>query len=545
VTVARVVRRYFGLAALACLAALLAVGYMSIRRDVTELRELSKDNILWTATQMEVELLRFHLSVAGLQLDGTPEALAEMRERFDMLWSRIFMMGSGRIGDLIRRYDENHGAIVGIQRYMQELDPVVQRLQPDDHAEISAILKELETFQRDLRLYTLRAVRGNDAAATTARGRIESSAQAAMLIGLAAVLISLLALALILKDNRRQREIADLSRRLADEADRSNRTKSRFLGMMSHELRNPLNGLLGPLALLGQSDLPARHMRLVEQAQQSGRSVMQLLGSLLDHAELRDGGLTLRVEPFRLATLAATTRDELRAAGALSVETRLRSNAPDFVAGDLDRLRMIFVHLTEYVLDGSQPERIEIVFDHSGDTLVGDIAFEGGAAAVDWKLDLLTGLNEIAPDQVSSEALRPVIVRGLVSAMRGVLTLIDAQGGRNGIRVAIPAPAIAVERVRLRIETRSAALAAIYQAALRSDRVSFVDADDPGPVDVVLIDAASMEEAPLMRRLRERCPQALFVSLGAPDRPESFDDVVRGPADMGRLRSRILATLSA
>ena len=39
--------------------------------------------------------------------------------------------------------------------------------------------------------------------------------------------------------------------------------EQQFLRLMSHEMRNPLNGVLGPLALLGQSEMPDRQRRLV------------------------------------------------------------------------------------------------------------------------------------------------------------------------------------------------------------------------------------------------------------------------------------------
>ncbi len=196
------------------------------------------------------------------------------------------------------------------------------------------------------------------------------------------------------------------------------------------------------------------------------------------------------------------------------------------------------------MLEGSDPESVDIVFSHEAGQLVGDIGFAGGDAAIDWKLDLLMGLNEVAPDQVSSEALRPLIARGLIAAAKGVLTLADTPDGRPGIRVSVPATALRYERIRVRLETRSTALAAIYQMALRSERIVFVGADDIGPVDIVLVDATSVGEEPLMARLRTRFPNALFVSLGAPQRPESFDDIVESPADMSRLRSRILGRLS-
>jgi hypothetical protein len=95
------------------------------------------------------------------------------------------------------------------------------------------------------------------------------------------------------------------------------------------------------------------------------------------------------------------------------------------------------------------------------------------------------------------------------------------------------------------LETRSEALATIYQAALRSDRVAFVPAGNSEPVDVVLVDSTSVGEVPLMSRLRARFPGALFVSLGTPQSPDLFDDIVETPNDMSRLRTSILGRLAS
>ena len=65
------------------------------------------------------------------------------------------------------------------------------------------------------------------------------------------------------------------------------------------------------------------------------------------------------------------------------------------------------------------------------------------------------------------------------------------------------------------------------------------------PVDVVLVDSTSVGEASLMSRLRARFPGALFVSLGAPQAPDFFDDVVETPSDMTRLRHSIFRRLAS
>ena len=96
VTFGRPIPRYLGVVVLLAMAGFAAVGFFAIRKDVENLRVISQDNTQWSASQMEIELLRFRLSLAALLHTPTPEAVDDMHERFDILWSRVFMMGHGR-----------------------------------------------------------------------------------------------------------------------------------------------------------------------------------------------------------------------------------------------------------------------------------------------------------------------------------------------------------------------------------------------------------------------------------------------------------------
>lgn len=519
-----------------------SVGFFAIRRDVENLRVISQDNTQWAAAQMEIELLRFRLALQQLLEDPSPAAINAMHERFDILWSRVFMMGHGLVGERLQRYDGEHGSVSKLADYLKSIDPKLAEFDPGSQALIPPIDERLNDFQTDLREYTLRVVRADGEASAQVRSRIQSSARTTALISLAAVLVSIIALALILRENRRQRHIALLSQRSAEQAEQASRAKSRFLSMMSHELRNPLNGVLGPLALLGQSEMPDRHRRLVVQAQQSGRSMLRMLGGLLDYGEIQDGRFQLNPQPFRTAVLAETIEAELRNEGASAVTVSICEGTPDRLIGDMDRLRQIFVHLVLFLTEGRPSEAVTLRFSHDTHVLSGEIGLEAEETSMDWKLDLLTGLNEFSPDQVTAEALRPLIARGLISAAGGVLSLPTRANGRRVIRVCLSCEALRLDEIRVLLETRSAALATIYQAALRSDRVAFVSGE--GPVDVVLVDSTSIGETPLMSRLRSRYPGALFVSLGSPQVPDFFDDIVETPNDIGRLRKSILGKLA-
>ena len=408
-----------------------------------------------------------------------------------------------------------------------------------------AIEERLGEFQQDLRQYTLRVMRADGAAGARVRERIQTSARTTAVISMGAVLLSVLALFLILHENRRQRQIAEMSRKSAEQAELASRAKSRFLSMVSHELRNPLNGILGPLALLGQTDLAGRQQRLVTQAQQSGQSMVQMLSGLLDYGEVQDGRFRLQSEPFGPVALAESVRETLRAEGAGAAAVTVLPGAPERVNGDLDRLRQIFLHLALYMLENRDPATAAVSFGHDGANLTGEITIAPGGDSIDWKLDLLMGLSEISPDQVTAEALRPLIARGLIAACGGVLTLVEGADGRRTIRVSVPSEAVRFEKIRVHLETRSTALATIYQAALRSDRVAFVAPESSEQVDIVLVDSTSVGELPLMSRLRARFPRALFVSLGLPQSPDFFDDILETPNDMSRLRTNILGRLAS
>ena len=95
----RPIPRYLVVIVLLAMAGFAAVGFLTIRRDVDNLRVISQDNTQWAASQMEIELLRYRLSLAALAADPTPAATEEMLERFDILWSRVFMVGQGELGD--------------------------------------------------------------------------------------------------------------------------------------------------------------------------------------------------------------------------------------------------------------------------------------------------------------------------------------------------------------------------------------------------------------------------------------------------------------
>ena len=86
-------------------------------------------------------------------------------------------------------------------------------------------------------------------------------------------------------------------------AEKANLAKSDFLSSMSHELRSPLNAILG-FAQLMESDSPpptASQTESIDQILQAGWHLLKLINEILDLAQIESGKLALSLEPVSLA----------------------------------------------------------------------------------------------------------------------------------------------------------------------------------------------------------------------------------------------------
>jgi signal transduction histidine kinase/ligand-binding sensor domain-containing protein/CheY-like chemotaxis protein/HPt (histidine-containing phosphotransfer) domain-containing protein len=109
---------------------------------------------------------------------------------------------------------------------------------------------------------------------------------------------------------RLESEVADRTNELRErnaELDRVNRVKSDFMARMSHEIRSPMNGVIGTLELLQRTPQTPQQAQLATTARTSAQALLRILNDILDLAKVEAGKLSLELEPFDLGTLIVQT----------------------------------------------------------------------------------------------------------------------------------------------------------------------------------------------------------------------------------------------
>ncbi|MBE9009164.1 PAS domain S-box protein [Pseudanabaenaceae cyanobacterium LEGE 13415] len=130
-------------------------------------------------------------------------------------------------------------------------------------------------------------------------------------------------------------------------AEQANRMKDEFLAVLSHELRSPLNPILGWTKILRTGNLsPERTAHALETIERNAQLQSELIEDLLDVARILQGKLRLNARPVNVANMIHSAIETVRLAAeskGIAIETRLSEVGE--VSGDATRLQQIVWNL--------------------------------------------------------------------------------------------------------------------------------------------------------------------------------------------------------
>jgi signal transduction histidine kinase/CheY-like chemotaxis protein len=163
-----------------------------------------------------------------------------------------------------------------------------------------------------------------------------------------------------------ERALADASER----AESASRAKSRFLAVVSHEVRTPLNGVLGMAKLLLDSGLSPEQQTYAKSIKTSGEALLSLIEEILDFSKIEAGRLDLESVPFDVSNLVTDVVELLapRAqAKGIEIAAEIADGIPARVFGDAARLRQVLLNLAGNAVKFTDEGGVLVVVERDGD----------------------------------------------------------------------------------------------------------------------------------------------------------------------------------
>lgn len=240
---------------------------------------------------------------------------------------------------------------------------------------------------------------------------------------------------LLLKEIDDHRNTDAELQRAREAADNANRAKSRFLTDMSHEVRTPLNSILGYAQLLAKDpQMPAHRRDAVATIYNSGEHLARLIDDILDIARIEARKFEMKREPIDVPALVEQMvkmfRPQAEAKG-LAFRCQIRSRLPRFVRGDQNRLRQILINLLSNAVKFTPTGEVVLQVDYSSQVFVFRVIDTGEgipADQIDEIFQPFRRLNIHRGNAATGSGLGLTICKILAEVMGGELKVESAIG---------------------------------------------------------------------------------------------------------------------
>ena len=236
-------------------------------------------------------------------------------------------------------------------------------------------------------------------------------------------------------------------------AEKANAAKSDFLSGMSHELRSPLNAILGFAQLMNTSSpTPSdAQQESITQILQAGWHLLKLINEILDLSVVESGKVSLSLEPVALLDVLSEcqTMMEAQAQQRGIVMTFPHSKEPCFVWADSTRLKQIVINLLSNAIKYNQVNG-QVTVDYSAtppDRMRIRFKDTGAGLSPEKLAQLFQPFNRLGQEagNVAGTGIGLVVTKQLVELMGGAMGVESSQGDGSVFWVelrSMPAPTL-------------------------------------------------------------------------------------------------------
>ncbi|HUD99346.1 MAG TPA: PAS domain S-box protein [Bryobacteraceae bacterium] len=216
-------------------------------------------------------------------------------------------------------------------------------------------------------------------------------------------------------------------------AEKANLAKSDFLSSMSHELRSPLNAILGFAQLINSDSPPPTPAQAesIDQILHAGWYLLELINEILDLAQIESGRLALSREPTSLTEVLFECQAMIEPQGQKRgvKMTFPQFDVPCFVDADRTRLKQVLINLLSNAIKYNQPNGTVVV---EVDRAMGNqervrvsVKDSGAGLPPDMLMQLFQPFNRLGQERSTEEGTGI----GLVMSKR----LVELMGGEIGV----------------------------------------------------------------------------------------------------------------
>ncbi|MBD1848448.1 ATP-binding protein [Leptolyngbya sp. FACHB-711] len=241
------------------------------------------------------------------------------------------------------------------------------------------------------------------------------------------------------------------------EAEQANRIKDEFLAVLSHELRSPLNPILGWSRLLQNGNLDeAKTKQAIATIERNAKLQAELIEDLLDVSRILQGKLALNVSPVDLAVIIKAALETVRlAAEAKSIQMKFSLSEVGQVSGDATRLQQVVWNLlsnaVKFTPAGGQVEVRLAQTDHQAQITVSDTGEGIPAEFLPYVFDYFRQADSTTTRRFGGLGLGLAIARHLVELHGGTVQA-ASRGEGMGATFTVKLPLPRTENQGLRTE---------------------------------------------------------------------------------------------